>query len=223
MGPRPTRGQRVGRKRGGQRRIFDLGATLREHWIHRVFVCVLVSVFGGVLLSTRDARGEPCAALVTRAVAAAGFAHAARPEWKKRVRTSALMPRVRARATYQEGGGQYWASGEIPTDFSYRNARSTRVGLDLEWELPSVLWHRDELALSREILRVQEKRQELVAEIMQLCVEHARLRREARTVAPEARASIEQARLRLWAQLVARGALDDSDGDADSDGERTPR
>lgn len=206
----------------GGRRFFDLGAALRKHWRHRVFACVFAciggSVFGGVLLSAGVARGEPCSALAERAVAAAGFAHAARPEWRKRVRTSALLPRVRARATYQEGGGQYWASGEIPTDFSYRNARSTRVGIDLEWELPSLAWHRDELQLSREILRVQEKRQELVAEVMQLCIEHERLRREVLTVAPEARASIEQARLRLWAQLVARGALLD-----DGDGERSPR
>lgn len=214
----PTTTERAAVGRVERRRFFDLGAALRKHWKHRVSGWILGCVFGATLLSAGGARAEPCTVLAERAVAAAGFAHGARPEWRKRVRTSALLPRVRARATYQEGGGQYWASGEIPTDFSYRNARNTRVGIDLEWELPSLAWHRDELALSREILRVQEKRQELVAEVMQLCVEHDRLRREMATVAPEARASIEQARLRLWAQLVARGALDE-----EVESERRPR
>lgn len=173
--------------------------------VGRATVCV---VFGTCLLMrSPGAFADECGDMADRAVVAAGFDYAARPAWQRRVRASALLPTVRARAWHQTGGGQYWPSSEATSDWSYRSGHQTRISLDLEWDLANLVWHKDEVTLSREILRVREKRSDLVAEVLQLCLEHQRLSREAAAADPLVRSALLLARDRLAAQLIAKGAL----------------
>ena len=186
-------------------RFLDLGLRFVKPLIHRGVTLGIV-LLGVPALASSDV----CLEAADRAVIAAGFSHGAQPSWQRRVRASALLPSVRARATYQTGGGQYWPSGEAVTDWSYRAGHQTQVSIDLQWDLSNLAWRHDELAVSREILRVREKRADLVAEILQLCLEYERLGEELLATPTPQRPPLAHARRRLAAQLVARGAFERS-------------
>ena len=172
----------------------------------RALLCIVI-VGGGLLMRPTQAVAEACTTLAERAVKAGGFAHAAQPAWQRRARAAALLPTVRARALYQSGGGQYWPSAEAASDWSYRSGRQVQVSVDLQWDLGLLAWRHDEVLVGRDVLRVAEKRSELVAEVLQLCLEVARLDRQLATSDAAARPGLAEQRARLVAQLVARGAL----------------
>jgi hypothetical protein len=128
---------------------------------------------------------------------------------RRRVNRRAWMPVATLRAGYDDGSDRGWdvdeafVSGDLRrlNDRDEAHSRDWELGVTLIWDLPGLVYHPEEIDISRETRALIELRDDVLDEITQLYFERRRVLAEWAARADSA----ERHRLRLRADELAAG------------------
>jgi hypothetical protein len=158
--------------------------------------------------------GDPPIDLVHRAAIAHLQLGAHRLEaWRKRVNRRSWMPVATLRSGYDKSRGLDWdfdesfVSGETRflTDREEGYSRDWDLGITLIWDLPGLVYHPEEVDVSRETRELIELRKDVLDEITQLYFERQRVLADLASRDVDGDDAAERSRLRLRAEELAAG------------------